>query len=250
MDDPTAEALFLGEKSKTADQNALMRAKKFKQQGVDRGQILKDTGWFEDRGRWNYETDDRDFKQIKPFPQRTRDDDFVDAWQGHAGKGTVPSAEIDALNKKWEGIPREKYFDFYNAPGVKEAYPILNTLRLRITPADDHFGSFGYGNISINRGAAEDEFAPPDKRKPIPESELELTALHELQHAADEANWGPHDEEFQLPYKDRPSEMRARNVEMRRNMTPEERRQIPPWETEPAGWEHSVNKYRKFFGRE
>src|SRR5262249_33087329 len=147
MDDPTAEALYLGEGSATADMNALARAKEMETGGRSREEILNDTGWFRlgPRLRWNYETDDRDFRQLQPLPRE-------------------------------EG----QFFDYFDSPAFNAAYPdLVSNLRLyryRGAPFSGDGGEYqplrGVGLPTNDTGY---------------KSGPENAALHELQHAADDA---------------------------------------------------------------
>jgi hypothetical protein len=128
------EVLFLGEKSKTADKKALARAKALEKSGVNPSDILKETGWTKMHGRWNYETDDRNFKQVKRPTEKD-----------------------------------SKFFDSYPHPKVEEAYPGLrDRLKVKLVPtivngADGAAGGsaeWGAGRINLTPRNADDRTSP------------------------------------------------------------------------------------------
>jgi len=71
MNDPSAEALFLGERSATADRGALVLAKEMAKAGHDPHSILQNTGWFQaDNGAWNYEAGQPEAEAAYPSLRR------------------------------------------------------------------------------------------------------------------------------------------------------------------------------------
>lgn len=204
-EDPSATALFLGERSGTADLQALGVAKAMALDGVDADEIWRQTGWAEDpAGNWFYETDDRAFK----------------------------------LGEKNHG-PWNKVFSH---PELERAYgdrltPVVggNSLLGGLAERQGFKGAF----ISPRDGGAGNRafyMAPnlsPDMRRTV--------GLHESQHMVDDLEGvlqtdpmpvRPTDPISRRSYFQKREEVRARNVERRREMTPEQRRQHPPWETE------------------
>ena len=57
---PVEKVVFAGEKSATADRQALAKAREMEAAGAGRGAIWKETGWWkpEHDGKWRYEIDD------------------------------------------------------------------------------------------------------------------------------------------------------------------------------------------------
>jgi hypothetical protein len=187
-DDPenalTQEVLFLGEKSKTADKKALARAKEMGKAGASPQDILNETGWFQQYGKWNYEIDDRALALKKPLS---------------------PSGG--------------KFFDHYSHPEAEAAYPEL-AKRLR---------------VRSGRNAGAGQYLPREwsiiiDERYSPSMGMKLPG-HELQHAVD-------DEEVGLSgnmgiQRLLETETRAHNADSRIHMSPEERKRIPPWATDP-----------------
>jgi hypothetical protein len=223
--DPTATALFLGENSATADRDALRRAKDMQKRGESRERILQDTGWFEDRGRWNYETDDRQFGLQRE----------------------LPANEDQSL----------QFFDHFPHPQAQTAYPKNSLTLSRGEGVSSSGASYSNGNVRIRdripvygdewwqdpRPGFTSRRATIGHRKSRPDY-IDGMALHELQHAMDDraGGWITPDEFKRFPdYYSMPTERRAYNVEHRRRMSPQERLATPPWATEEAAIEQVRN---------
>lgn len=70
-----ALGIFAGRRAKTADLDALARAEAMAKSGADRSSIWSDTGWFRGAdGQWRFEIDDRGTK-IKPYMSRAEGGD-------------------------------------------------------------------------------------------------------------------------------------------------------------------------------
>jgi hypothetical protein len=188
---------FAGERAQTADLDALARAKDMAEAGATREAIWQDTGWFKGvDGKWRWEIDD--------------------------GGLTLPYSQV---GKAFKG-PIRRLFDH---PDLESAYPSIMARRGKLTldpKMKDGSGiAFKDGFISVSA---------PDASTARP------VALHELQHqiqAREQFSNGvgawpmrPTAADWER-YRLTAGEVEARAVEARMNMTPEERRRIPPWES-------------------
>ena len=190
------KVLFLGENSATADRNALRRAQDMEAQGAPREQILMETGWFRDGEAWNYETDDRA---------------FVGSEDGAIGRmeDFAPHSEAMAAYGNLGNIPIQPMFQGSDVGGS------FGPTRFRLPWQRPAPGRMNY-------------------RPGMSQEDRTSTQLHELQHGVDLEE--PAFKEYVSqsdPYHKQRMERRAFNVEMRRDLTPEQRRQFAPWETEP-----------------
>lgn len=202
---PDAKAAFAGEGAKTADREALARAKKMEDGGADRDAIWKETGWFKQGdGRWRFEIDDSSAK-------------------------ATPILEVMQQLTKEDGMPRElplkKLIDH---PELYKAYPDLGKTKLRFGPNPPNFDKSvaGYWDpLSKRINMNSDHKAGTDVG----------TILHEGQHAiqaGDSLDYGKYDPDMtDEAYRRIPGEAEAFNVEARRTMTKEQRRATPPWKT-------------------
>lgn len=213
---PTATALFLGEKSATADREALARAKSMDATGADRRQILKDTGWFFDGREWQYETDDRGFAE-REAP-------------------AVPPSLTDRVKRGLGLAPRpgRPLFEAYPHPEVQSALPqsVGNPRYVEAPAGEDMGGQYGqyYRKprevVRVQEGPGAGGYTPA------------MVRTHEAQHwADDDAGRLTDDTNPNLPYQERRSEIRAENAARRHGMSPQERRDIPPWETAKDVWD-------------
>jgi len=203
--------LFLGEKSATADRDALAKAKEMKAVGANDEEIYAATGWWQGgkTGRWSYEVSDERFKATKPL-----------------GKG--------------------RFFDHYTHPDLEGAYPELEQSTLVNTEVDPRLnGASGRAiptPMSPGTGSYPPEYTTSDWVPPgtvlvnRKKKERDLTALHELQHIIDYYEGYKYEPRApagmsQAPYT---MEARAKDVERRRRMSADERRRQLPWrEGEP-----------------
>jgi len=139
-------AIFGGVLAKSADLNALAKAKKLETGGANRDEIWKETGWANDNGDWKFEIDDR-------------------------------AADFDASDAKTWSNPDNTYSYQYGDtenivkhPDLFNNYPEEGKINLRLDRMSAK-GQFDPDNgITINKGMLDNN----DKKS---------TSLHELQHA-------------------------------------------------------------------
>jgi hypothetical protein len=204
MRGPTAPQIFdqfAGQKAKTANTDVLDKARQMADEGYWPQDVWEQTGWYRGTdGKWRFEISD-----------------------DKATLGKLPEFGVDRT-----------LGEVLIHPQLYEAYPELANMRVYtvkgLGSAYTHPDAAGAGEAIRLQGAH------PDLKYDI-RSHL----LHEVEHAiqrreafaqgAEELKAGPD------VYHRTAGEVEARNVEQRRDMTPEERLANPPWRTEdvPAG---------------
>lgn len=185
--------IFAGRKALTANKRALGKAMTMEGRGTSRDEIWKETGWFKDvDGQWKFEIDDS--------AMRLTDESPID----QTGRGVAgPESAIQH-------------------PDLAEAYPELATMEHLISGK----GSGGYLETGQPYKLVSRSMSPAQRRS---------TAIHEMQHAAQEhegfAQGGNMEEIAGRQYRNLAGEAESRNVQARRNFTPEQRTAQPPWQT-------------------
>ncbi len=201
-------AIFAGALAKNADLGMLSKAKLLEDTGADRNKIWKETGWVNDKGDWKFEIDDSEMKlnqkaftdSVKPFTNEVQrkafvDNEFVDE-KGFVGDVVTPNYSDAGFTKMT----------------IKDMGPN---------------GSYNPESHSL------------DLSSKLKDDDLDSVALHEMQHFIQQqegfASGGSpsalgSSDSFEN-YKHLAGEAEARNVQARMNMTPEQRRATPPWET-------------------
>ena len=197
--------IFGGRFAKTADRAALKRAEKMAAEGASREDIHAKTGWFKGTDKqWRFEIDDST-AQMNP------NIDF-DAPRATT-KGTIGQA-----------ISHPELFKAYpnsqNIPSTVTSGGIPKGSYKPLSSSPEHLEAGGYSPESLRR-----------------------VTLHELQHAVQFREGFARDTPVRSkPYQritaDSPeyhnlaSEVEARNVDARRNLTPAQRAAMPPWTTQ------------------
>lgn len=200
------QALMLGPNAKNADNAALAKAQELTAQGADRSDIWKQTGWYQDNGKWWFEAPDTGLTT-----------------RLGRGKGIGPDSPIS------HPLVAENYA---NTPSwlPPETMNVLS----RFGPAEGAQGGIlnpAPGGVSV-RG--------------LTNKTRTRMAAHELQHLVQDkegirARPLDRDRDGIRAYENQWMERQARNAEARLPMTEAERRAIAPWETMPPerGWRPS-----------
>ena len=223
--------IFGGPWARTADLNALDRAKQMEAEGTDRGMIWGQTGWYRGGdGKWRFEI-------------------------GDEATGLEPTAYRDLL-RNYSAIG--EMGDLFRANDLYQAYPDLARINTRIentrgsAPSSgkyfpprsrEYFGLFDITEEISARGGVEPGVSyggrPARLERYLPQRS---TLLHELQHAVQErenfargtspmySSGVPREEAF-AAYRAAPGEIEARNVQERADMPGLLRRMVAPWET-------------------
>jgi hypothetical protein len=188
-------ASFAGEKARTADHEALAKAKGMEAAGKPREDIWRDTGWFKGvDGKWRFEIDDSTAtlnetgKRRNTLEDAVSHKDFFDAYPTHKGaRGLNLSTRMTYLKPE-----------------------------SRILRGGEAVWRGGWDGVGIR-----------DDLGPI---ETLSGTLHEMQHAAQDAEgFGAGSALKSDAYWKSSGEVEARAVEKRMDMTPAERRARPPW---------------------
>lgn len=226
-DAPTQANMFLGTSAKNADHAALDVAREMERSGKGRDEILAATGWHRSAKdkRWKWETDDR-------------------------ATGLTDQASIN-----FDGAHRGEVADF-GEPADLFKHPELYDNYSDLAPF--------HGETTLKKGRTEggyhgstDTINVTGRNQPAAESIF----LHELQHGVQKregfargganakgyydlkSDWAKRNPGRTLSmremqdledeaYRRNAGEVEARNVEARKDMTPEERRAVGPWYTQ------------------
>lgn len=193
--------LFAGPNAADADHGKLDLAKRLESSGMSRDEIWKATGWFNDNGRWSFESSSPEPPAYRR-PQLTKD------------RASVPLSSVS------------------DDPAFAASYPALAE-----TKVTQNRGLIGPGEAAVylpKTGRPESMIALDSKDAASPRGNYYLQ--HEKQHAVDdyEGSLVPSmAAETKLPWVQKNSEKRAVNGAYRDlYMTPEQRQGMPPWETE------------------
>lgn len=269
--DPATTRMFAGEGAKTADTAALKAAQDMAERGVDRDAIWSETGWFKDvDGRWKFEIPDDDaFLETPPGAppgyERLQHDDleaaypemmralqqsvspadrasgrYVGDFNTIVAKGPTPSArrsvglhELQHVVQGQEGFARggspsefTRQADALGARDILAWRGELQRLRAERPKADwialDNEAVRQYRELGLEIPSREVRDAAHSS---ITDDELRaIMRMYGTDRFRDPAP-------PEGVYRRLAGEVEARNVQARRNWTPEARRETPPWET-------------------
>lgn len=168
-----------GANARTADLDALRRAKELAQEDVSADTILQETGWYQGRdGKWRFEIDDSGMEYRRDGDANLMQEEGYRRLQELTEKfdnlTEAEQAEYDRLSAEYEERVYEEKFelgDFLKHDALFEAYPSLRHVTLRFDELDP--GVKGRFNKQDNTLTLSRELigAP------------EATLLHEIQHA-------------------------------------------------------------------
>jgi hypothetical protein len=241
--------MFAGVRAKTADFDALDTAKNMKGQGATRDQIWNETGWFEDvDGSWKFEIDDSATRS-KPFNEMGWAAG-KDLQTGNSAVGPVSDFfEAKELESAYSGL-----IDFGDADRRAAMVVKPNMGASGSFDPDSNTFEVGLDGSGINRSVALHELQHAVQgREGFAEggspasflsdtltgelSDLKSTAMQSFRdgkisadqfYAIDELT--PQEYAFKK-YQRLAGEAEARNVETRRDFTPQQRRDSTPWST-------------------
>jgi hypothetical protein len=205
-------ALFAGEGAKTANLEALGIAKQMQSDGHGRDAILDKTGWWHEHGRWNFE--------ISPGEQ-------------------LPTTKRPSDAALKQGV---KLKDVYGSPELTDAYPTIADAPFKASPWTSS-GAPSMAWVPLGRKGAFSGVHVNQKSLEDGGLASRYTMQHELQHDVDNYEGSnsiqPSAQSRSAPWEKRPAELRAENAAGRDMlMTPDERKQNPPWETEAFFMKH------------
>jgi hypothetical protein len=249
------KAMFAGAKAKTADLEQLRKAQKLRASGADDYKVLNETGWFRGAdGEWRHEIDDRR-ATLTPLAR----------YALHVtGEAKGPASTILHHPELYEAYPelgkiktRMRYDS--NAAPFGSFSPADNSIQIVTNPNDrdstpeimmlhefphsiqEEEGFGRGGSLQKITEEFEAEKRAAGKRRQILQAYLDSgrmdaawigNARREIESldarldelTADNAAW--------KHYRRLMGEVEARNVEARKDFTPEQRRTIAPWESE------------------
>lgn len=195
---------FAGQRAETADKFQLDSAQSRIAAGEDAGTVRKETGWFRGLdGKWRFEINDSDAVLTRKKDGNTIVDFF---FPGNPG-GT-------------------KLFYLLEHPALFAAYPWVEDIKVTSSPLLTERGKMAafdpYKNeifVSDKLDFSEEKFLP--------------LLLHEIQHAIQKKeDFAAGGDAADPNYRRISGEIEARNVEARRKMTADERRNTPPSSTQ------------------
>jgi hypothetical protein len=263
---PMVLGMFAGPGAKTANMGMLARAQEMAGRGLHREQIWKDTGWFQRQdGRWRFEIDDS-AASLKQSPQQFYDAET--AKYGHQTQETwLPNMlEHENVFAAYPKLETGRLFVGDQSHGTASRGTRGAYL------GEDYDGNqlFGMGVKAekdtllheLQHGIQKTEgFARGSSLDPRLTSDQRSAAIDDYMRvfrAADEANGVPWRETWEkaskwidspegrrLMYERHAGEVESRNVQVRMGMTPEERRNTPPWSTEDTPADQQIVRFWK-----
>ena len=235
-------AMFAGPMSKMADHGALAIAKDLATQGVDRDAIWRKTGWGQHpSGDWFYEIPDN---KATVTPRMSENIPQV--------AGADPNSGAPVYQDYFGSMK-----NFLDHPDLYQAYPRAAIIQTRVTYDPTRMAN-AYFDRNLNNyeiGMNPNRISPLPNDSGLPKhldqnfdpanpqtidqdyGSIPELAGHELQHYVNRIEgWpqgtNPGEVGSYAEYWNNPGEIQARNTSYRLQMTPEERRAIPPWYTE------------------
>jgi len=242
--------IFAGPTAKTADQAALGKAQELAASGASRDDIWNQTGWFQGvDGKWRFEIDDSaaELSGVKPDKagmfQKSKSGEFTSLShpEYEAAYGDVP-----AMYGKYgpDLEPKGAYMPdlsgqnrpYLQAQGVdpSDARSIaLHELQHGVQNFEDFAKG---GNWREMLTTPEAQTAVADRVRQMKAAGANLSEEDMISNAESEVA-------HQL-YKRLAGETEARNVQRRRKFSAENRRSIPPWETQDVPDGQQIVRYR------
>lgn len=265
---PPAKAMFLGLMAKGADKDALKAAQDMLAGGASREEALKSTGWFQQHGDWKYEIPDdaaiignaasRDLdatgKSQRPLWGTVWHDDL---YKAHPDMRSIPTtAEVGPGVKtggrhggETEGIqfsgPDEDaaakvaLHEMQHGVQLREGFP-------RGGSAAEYARGMMFDPKARDLQGALSKELTGSMTHPIPDllSDIKYLDPAKVEAIAKQHGFGSPDEAFDFlkkedfkrtpvgQYHRTAGEVEARNTARRQGLTDEQRRKIPPWETQ------------------
>lgn len=256
-----AKAMFLGVGARNADRAALARAEELTAAGADRKEIWNETGWFQGAdNKWRFEVPDNDFAfdqravrnlpkgQMRPFPEVAAHPALSEAYPLNTrtllvGNDTGDLKTMGSFQEKMGHLQIQPYL-FENDARSTAAHELQHFVQgqegfarggmVGTIPARQVDPDVAKLEDQIHALTSEmDELAA--KRDPVTNRMTSETRWHFLArqrerlqdiHRAKSKDLGYEG------YRRLAGEVEARNVQTRLDMTPGQRREYAPWETE------------------
>jgi hypothetical protein len=247
--------MFAGRLAKTADQEALAIAERLAAEGADRRAIWDQTGWFQGPdSKWRFEIDDSgsvstsqralehsrhraEFEHGRPDIARNMENR---GWGGKSDFGLqhdeLYSAYPDLRGLFTGFLPR-------NSPGLRGGVGVYHNDEILVSKDIPETGYMGKHGVQLHEMQhalqSKEGFARGTTPSMFSKAEIQAERDRLLLKSwsglpEDEAIYGPmanNVSPYDL-YKRTAGETEARNVQTRMNMSADERRATPPWETQ------------------
>lgn len=241
--------MFAGRRARTADRTKLAHAERMEMDGAPREQIWRETGWFRGAdGDWRFEIDDSLAKPALPAK------DWIERRDGQLMAPNIGRAYNVTLNTLGTNDALA-FRDLFSHPELMAAYPAIGRIPAQLMAQNlPYAGAIHPGGIAFNEA--------------LPPMDFRSTALHEAQHLIQQAEgfaqgstptaametpeyrseimrleqrkpdndwqsidpWTPSAVASAI-YRRHAGEVESRAVQARRDMTPEQRRFQPPWQS-------------------
>ena len=232
--------IFAGPKAATADREALRLAQEMEKRGIDRDVIWKETGW--GRGadnKWRFEIDDSasalaGLQPIKGTVKTPMGAVYIAPHPNYSRRGIWGGREGRA--ETFSGIEHPEYYAAYpelieNISGVRAGragFPTEGLAKMKKGKAVIHIQGLG---DEARSGLLHELQHPVQVREGFTTGGTPAQFYDEPVVDSMAAHLAAQNEAFSK-YHRLAGEVEARNVQKRMRMTPEERRSVPPWETE------------------
>lgn len=193
--------MFAGELSRTADLEALARARQMEAEGTDMEAIRQETGWFKSKvtgGEWAYEISDKGIEFSRNAPRFPADFEAQEI-RKQMVKALTEEQDFEKykqLQKQLNELPtdttprRDILMDWMSHPELYEAYPQLRNMPFKLDETINANGKFNGDTISVNSSL--DKMYTKDGIPIHMEiDDTTRTMLHEVQHAVQEIEGFP-----------------------------------------------------------
>jgi len=264
-----AVRMFAGPMARTADQEALSRAQQLAQSGSPREQIWNDTGWFQGvDGKWRFEIDDSGAVARNPTAEPGRQYggalthpggmyrayDDIPGWQDLRDIRVNYAGPADQGALMGVGTPMESMIIGARSsdPRSIALHEYQHGIQAREGMARGGTPEMGHKIEDVERLArqvyeesgdmTDDQllWELTDQQGPRPPAPTNRPAWDDLTRRQQMEWW---DRGRERAYRLLAGETESRNVEIRRNFTPEERRARPPWTTQDVPDEQQIVRF-------
>lgn len=252
--------MFAGPKAKTANRAALKMAQRMADEGIDERRIWDETGWFKGAdGKWRFEIDDSGAAfvrqgEINGTPvEFNRLGDALKYPELHAAYDDLGSIKVSHTARPGAGsyIEERRLMNVGPAGDSTSRRVALHETQHAVQNREGFarggdpkmYGAKRADIESAARAAYEESAGDNALLRELGLSDapdVPLVAWDELTQRQ-QLEW--YDAGRSRLYRRLAGEVEARNVEARMDMTPDQRRATPPWETEDVAREHQIVRY-------
>ena len=185
--------MFAGELSRTADLEALARARQMEASGADMESIRQETGWFKSKvtgGEWAYEISDKGIEFSRNAPRFPVDFE-AQKIRKQMVKALTEEQDFEKykqLQKQLNELPtdttprRDILMDWMSHPELYEAYPHLRNMPFKLDETINANGEFDGNTIRVN-SSLDKMYTKDGIPIHMAIDDTTQTMLHEVQHA-------------------------------------------------------------------